>query len=322
MSPRRRTKDHDLPPRVYRHGQSYRFVPVGPDGKNLAPINLGRDRREAFHRWAELVGEDQPRGITIASLWDRYQTEILPLKAKATQAGRRQAMRPILAVFGKMAPAAIEPHHAIRYLDERSAKVQANREISTLRALLSKAVHWGLLVRNPLIGLQYRNQETGRDRYVTDDELAHAIEVAPTAWLRALLWLAYLTGLRRRDLLALTRFQCQTEGLLVRESKTGKRVMILWTDELRQVVDEALGASPDDRLFPITESAVNNAWGRFQRSLAEDGHERFLLRDLRAKHATDLEDHGGDATVQLGHSSRSVTIRHYLRAPRRVVPIR
>jgi integrase len=221
-----------------------------------------------------------------------------------------------------MAPESVEPHHAIRYLDMRTAKVQANREIAALRALLGKAVHWGMLPRNPLAGLQYRNPEAPRERYVTDDELDAAISAAKYPWLKALLWLAYLTGLRRRDLLALTRFQCQAEGLLIRESKTGKRVLITWTPELRTVVDAALKASPDDRLFPITESAVNNAWGRFQTAWIADGGARFMLRDLRAKHATDLEDAGGNATTQLGHSARSVTIRHYLRAPRRVVPIK
>jgi len=183
-------------------------------------------------------------------------------------------MRKVIEVFGDVAPGQIEPHHAIRYLDIRgkTAPVQANREIAALRALLTKAVHWGLLASNPLMNLQYRSPESGRDRYVTDDELAHAIDVAPYSWLRALLWLAYLTGLCRRDLLALTRFQCQEGGLFVRESKTGKRVLIEWTPELRRVVDDALRASPDDRLFPMTESAVNNAFGRFQRALAADGH--------------------------------------------------
>ena len=47
-----------------------------------------------------------------------------------------------------------------------------------------------------------------------------------------------------------------------------------------------------------------------------------MMRDLRAKHATDFEARGGDATAQLGHSNRSVTSRHYLRKPRVMVPLR
>jgi len=136
------------------------------------------------------------------------------------------------------------------------------------------------------------------------------------------MWLAYLTGLRRGDLLRLSRFQVRPDGLASKEGKTGKRVLIDWTPELRRVVQEALDASPDDRLFPLTESAVNNAWGRLQRAWAAAGHERFQLKDPRAKHATDFEAAGGDATAQLGHSGRAVTARYYLRAPRRVIPIR
>jgi integrase len=86
-------------------------------------------------------------------------------------------------------------------------------------------------------------------------------------------------------------------------------------------VEAAQSASPDARLFPITESAVNNAFGRFQRAWEAEGRQRFTLRDIRAKHATDFTAAGGDATAQLGHSSRAVTLRHYIRAPRVVVPI-
>ena len=97
--------------------------------------------------------------------------------------------------------------------------------------------------------------------------------------------------------------------------------MIIWTPELRSAVSRALKASPDNRLFPVTEYAANNAWGKLQRKLQENGYPRFQMKDLRAKHATDFEEAGGNATAQLGHSQRGVTTRHYLRKPRIVVPI-
>ena len=58
-----------------------------------------------------------------------------------------------------------------------------------------------------------------------------------------------------------------------------------------------------------------------------DGPFRYLkswwqFRDLRAKHASDFEEAGGDATRQLGHSSRAVTTRHYLRKARTVTPLK
>ncbi|AHF05520.1 hypothetical protein MARPU_09640 [Marichromatium purpuratum 984] len=297
---------------------------MDPDtGKNGKAIPLGPDKSAALRKWAELMGDQASTEQTIKGLWIRYKREELPRKAQATQRSAKQQSRRLLAVFGDMAPGAIEPRHAIQYLDKRGQQspTQANREIALLRHMLTKATHWGGLLRNPLLGLQYRNPEQPRDRYVTDAELENAIQRA-RPWMAALMWLAYLTGLRRGDVLRLTRFQLKPEGIETKEQKTGKRVLIEWTPELQRVVDQALADSPDDRLFPLTESAVDNAWGRFQRSLAADGFERFLLKDLRAKHATDFEATGGDATNQLGHSGRAVTVRHYLRKPRRVVPLK
>lgn len=328
MAPRSRTSNPEqLPPRVYRHGQQYRFVPVDPaTGRNAKPIPLGRDKAAALRRWAEIVGaQPAPERDTFANVWQRFAREELSRKAPRTAHNYRLQSRKLLAVFGALPVAAITQQHAIRYLDLRAqagAPIQGNREVQLLRAVLTKATHWGLLASNPLFGLQYRNPEPPRERYVTDAELAHAIESAPKPWLRALIWLAYLTGLRRGDILRLVRFQISADGLEVRERKTGKRVLIEWTPELRRVIDAALADSPDARVLPVSESAVDNAWGRFQRQLAAEGHQRFTLRDIRAKHATDFEQSGGDATRQLGHSARAVTARHYLRAPRRIVPLR
>lgn len=328
MSPRPRTKDRDLPPRVYLHGRTYRFVPIDPaTGRNGKPISLGRDKAEAMRQWAALMGETltskgaDPR--TIAGLWERYARDELPRKATATQHSNRQESKKLLEVFGKMPVASIEQHHAIQYLDLRgkASPTQANREIALLRHMLTKATHWAMIQRNPLLGLQYRNAEAPRDRYVTDQELEYAMGQA-TPMLRALMWIGYLTALRRGDLLRLTKANVTPEGLLTAEQKTGKRALIQWTPDLRRVVQEALDASPDCRLFPVTESAINTAWGRLQRKLEGQGAERFLMRDLRAKHATDFDAQGGDATAQLGHSGRAVTSRHYLRAPRRVLPVR
>ena len=58
-----------------------------------------------------------------------------------------------------------------------------------------------MIAVNLLLNLQYHNAEQARSRYVTDEELEAAIEFA-RPWLGALMWLAYLTGLRRGDLLA------------------------------------------------------------------------------------------------------------------------
>ena len=58
QAPPQRLKEDGLPPRVYRHGQQYRFVPLDQrTGRNGKPISLGSDRAVAITRWAELIGQ-------------------------------------------------------------------------------------------------------------------------------------------------------------------------------------------------------------------------------------------------------------------------
>ena len=321
---RTRRSNKDLPPRVYLHGRTYRYVPLDPaTRRNLPPVALGRDRAEALKRWAEITSQPTQGPLTCADLWTRYEQEELPRKALATQTSYRKGWLQLAKVFGKVPIHSVTAQHGFQYLDLRgkSSPVQANREIALFRNIFTKTRHWGWRADNPLLKLQYRNPEPPRTRYVTDQELETAIARAKP-WLGALMWLGYLTGLRRGDLLRLTRWDCKSDGIHWVEHKTGKRVVIAWTDELHALVDKALAASPDQRLFPVTLSAVNNAWSRFQFALAADGHDRFLMRDIRAKHATDYESAGGDATAQLGHSTRALTARHYLRKPRVMVPLR
>ncbi|WP_167367265.1 hypothetical protein [Solemya elarraichensis gill symbiont] len=103
----------------------------------------------------------------------------------------------------------------------------------------------------------------------------------------------------------------------MKEGKTGKKALILWSPELKRVIAKATKArksEADTRLFQISSSGYDSAWRRAMDNL----DERFQFKDLRAKHAADFEEQGG----KLGHSSRGVTTRHYLRRERKITPIR
>jgi integrase len=259
---------------------------------------------------------------TLAEVFDRYQAEVIPTKAEATQRSNRQELKKLRAVFGMVHPAEVTAQHVYRYLDERgkASKTQANREKALLSHVFSYCIRWGLVAANPCAGVHGHSLKP-RSRYVTDLELWRAMRRMPKR-ARYACWLAYLTGLRRGDLLALTRFQLGKEGIEVTEGKTGKRVVIAWSRPLRRVVDRLQAASADARLFPITTSSFDTAWQRAMLKVQAAGIERFQIKDLRAKHASDFETAGGDATTQLGHSARAITLRHYLRRPRKVTPIR
>ncbi|MEE9136410.1 MAG: tyrosine-type recombinase/integrase, partial [Gammaproteobacteria bacterium] len=139
--------------------------------------------------------------------------------------------------------------------------------------------------------------------------------------------LAVLTGLRRGDVLSLTRDNLTDEGIFIHTSKTKKDMLIEWSDELRDVIKRALKLPPQVRKPIIctrkgkayTRDGFYAIWQRLMTKAVEKGVERFQFRDLRAKSASD--DTLEAATQRLGHADPRITENVYRRRPRRVRPL-
>jgi len=295
--------------KIHRHGKNYRLR-VKKENRWVW-INLGPDEQEAVNKAEELLGISLN---TLSKAIRRYRKEVLFTKAEKTSKVQARQLDKLDKIFGHFPVDRIKAPHAIEYMD-RFNNVSANREIALLRHVLTKCVHWGLIEFNPLRGLQYRVRETPRDRQVSPGELWSVMRQANSRE-RHLMWLIYLTGLRREDALNMTDMNIRQDGIHLVEGKTAKKVRIEWTPSLRKVIK---------RLQPgyfqgISESGIDSAWQRLRQKLKP--YDLFQLKDLRAAHAGELEDQGGDATRQLGHSSRSVTQKHYLRTGRKVRPIK
>jgi hypothetical protein len=234
----RRRNPENLPPRVYFKNGGYRYVTVA--GKW---VTLGKEwDLEARTRWAELAGEDPPAG-TVTELLNEYVKRVVPKKAARTQVGNLQELKRIRVVFGQMRVQDLKLRHASEYLERRGAAVRANREI----ALFSHAVRWGMNVglcdfeRHPFDLLMY-NKEQPRRRRVDVDEFWRYVNFAKTRCpaVAAVMWLMDLTVQRRVDLLELKRSAEKTEGIEIAQSKTGVRLLIEWTPELREAWQFAL----------------------------------------------------------------------------------
>jgi integrase len=341
MSPRKRNREHLGLPTGWRfkHGAySYRVPPAlraAWGGKTEA--KLGRTLPEAYRTWAAKL-ELQADARTIGDLLDQYALQVVPAKAPKTRESNLISIPRLRAVFGEVPIAAVEPQHAYRYytkVAEKHGATSARRDVEVLRHALTKAVEWGLLARNPVKGEVRLPARPPRERYVTDAELAAAIQVAGP-FLRAYLQVKLLTGLRRGDLLALRREDLREDGLHVRTRKTGKRLVIEWTDALRAALADALAVERKvGSVFVFPNRAgkcyldeetgrangFDSLWSRFMSRVVVSGVPRFEERDLRAKSATDTEDLVA-ASRRLGHSDLRVTQMHYRRRPERVKPLK
>ena len=324
---RKRTKDFELPPHVYRKGT--RFYWRNP-ANHSQWTPLGEDLNEARRRWAELEGEvisDTDKALHV--IVRRYKREVFPTLARRTQSDYLKHLRFLMIGFGEDTPIdTIRPKDVADYLRVRgeASIVQANREFAVFSTLFNHAREWGYTeADNPTRGVR-KHREKPRDRYVTDDEY-QAVYKAAGDTLRDAMDIALLTGQRPADVLKIKRADISVGMLSVQQGKTGKKLRIELTGELGQVVErilrrprKMLSASliQDDDGGALTASTLRS---RFDSARAKAGVS-FQFRDLRAKAATDI---GDLALAQdlLGHSSRNTTeISTRERIGERVKPLR
>ena len=275
-----------LPSNVYQKGPSLYYV------KKNKWIRLCRvdAPEEELHRelWKILS-----RGAgTLAAVMDDFIVNRLPTKATATQRDYANIIkRQLRPTFGHMRPDDVTSQDIAVYLENREKKGHGpagNREIAVLSSIFNHGMRIRACSLNPCYGVR-RNTERPRTRRVSDKELRLALRAAHVS-LRRLMWAAYLTGFRQKDLRSIRRDQITAEGIRVQQSKDGKYEIRQWTDSLRKLVRKELERSNSDWVFtnrsgrPWSMSAIQSAMRRLNLS--------WTFHDLRAKadsdHATGL----------------------------------
>ena len=101
-----------------------------------------------------------------------------------------------------------------------------NRDVTALKALLSRAVEWGMLDRHPLTSMsQMQEEDDKRVRYLSDEERKRLYKALPKAppHLRALTLVALNTGLRRGELFNLQWRDLRDGGIYIRAGTTKTR---------------------------------------------------------------------------------------------------
>ncbi len=328
---RQRRKDKHLPARVYLKHGAYYFVDLENKWHRLG-VSLG----EAYHALAKFCPDDNPIK-TMNDLVDRYQREVIPSYPIKRQKDKGKHMERIRAALGHMPIEDITSGVVRVFRDkvgERAGRhwnkpALANRTLGTLSHILSMACEWNIMQANPCRDVK-RPEEPKRTRYVEDVEFWEVHKYCPPMHQLAM-ELALLTGLRREDLLNLTRDSITDDGLLVHTGKTDKPLLFQWTDDLRKVIRQALAVKPQVRRHIIcnrqgkgyTPTGFSAIWRRARIRAMEKGKllESFRFNDLRAKSASD-DENVETASQRLGHTSRQTTERFYIRTPRIVRPLR
>ena len=199
---------------------------------------LGKDYASACTRYAELEGIVD-RGTPdkkFSDLADRFEVDCFPRYSHNSQRSFRSWVKPLRAVFNPVLVADIRQMHAARYLDESRHQVSANRQIGLLSVMLNEAVRWGWIENNPLRHMR-KHKEEERRRYLSDEEFQRIVDAADFQMSR-LIRIAYLTALRKSDIVAIQWKDLRDGALYVVQQKTKTPVAFSLDGEMGKIFQE------------------------------------------------------------------------------------
>ena len=323
-----------LPPRLrarkQKSGRVFYYYDTGSRPRREIP--LGDDRIEAIRKWAEFEGTDRP--LMFPDLVREYEKHELPQKKAKTQREYRLSIKRLLAFFGGSNPAPIaeiEPNHVYAYRDQHLAHpVQAGRDKSALSAICSFARRKGYLRGpNPCAGVAFEGSKAQRSVYVSDAVVALVYAAGDDA-LRDAMDIAYLTGQRPQDVLAIDEFAIKDGTMVFVPQKVvgrgGHPVRANITGRLEQVIARCQERKKSEKVWvsalltngsgkALTRTMLRQRFDTARKSAAKANPKlaaeimQFQFRDLRAKAGTDKSEQQGTVAAQrlLGHSKASTT---------------
>lgn len=211
--------------------------------------------------------------------------------APATQKHYRNTGMRMLHHFGHLRIDELEPTHCAQYLkwcrDQKRA-VTGNREKAFMSSVYEYAMSEGWATYNPWRGVR-RSKERPSKRYVEHATLTASLDRAPPC-LQHILAVAYLTGIRQTDLRLMKREQLTREGLLLEESKTGKRNTHEVTPTIMKFLEAAAERAQSfgsDFIFVSERGKPWSEWGL--QSALRRFKPGFRFRDLRSKAQSDSD---------------------------------
>jgi integrase len=223
---------------------------------------------------------------------------------------------------------AAEKYVAKRLADGAQAST-VNREMTVLKHMLRRAVAWEFLSRNPFLdnqgrlleGLRPLREPAGRTRFLSLEEIDRSLAVcdfeAATStltrgYLRVFVVVALNTGMRRNEILSLSRRSVDWTNRIVTlvETKNGEPRHV----HLNEAAYNALRLLParigDERLFPFKPHQITMA---FHRAVTRAGIEDLRLHDTRhtfASYQAMAGVQGRGLQALLGHKDGRMTLRY------------
>lgn len=304
---RPRKQNRELPACVYLKHGSYFFV------KNGKWRNLGKDKKAALSEYLKMACRPTNGMAGLIYRWFE-DAEI----SDGSMPVYKSAVKALAEAFKEFDPHEVTARDVLSLMHHfRKTPSRAN----LFRAVLSNVLDYGFMensVERNVVKDVKPFKIKARDRYLSDSEF-NEIRAKAKPVLQSMMDMLYLTGQRISDVIAIKHADLTDEGIVFRQQKTGHRMIVAWSDELRVAVASAKKTSTNIKGMTLysnrrgkawSYSSINKMWLEAMRSV---GIENARIHDIRAKSATDAKQQGLDSQKLLGHSTESSHNR-YLRS--------
>lgn len=302
-------------------------------------------KREDAEAWARRKESEIERGLwrdtseadstTIADLIDKYRKEVMP---KLAGKGTGSALNIIEIKLGKYTVSKLTSKIVAGYRDQRLLAVSAEsvrKEMGTLSKMIDISMkEWGIgLLANPCKIVSKPPPGKGRDRRLHKDEesrLFAALGQCRSPYMLPLVKFALETAGRQGELLSLRRRDVdkQRKFCMFYDTKNGENRAAPLTSAAMAILEALPSDIKDDRVFPISQSLVVQAWGHavtrarrmYEKELINAGKREdeiaadtlltnLHFHDLRHEALSRLAERGDLSVIELASISGHKTLQ-------------
>ena len=307
------------------------FYDIWYKGKRYRKItNLSRANTEkaGYNRLRELekltmgLGEERPQK---PALFEMFANDYIEKHAKvnnrpASVKRDRNSLKHLTPFFKNKYLHNITPELVEGYKANRKGHVSTttvNREVTLLKSIMVKALEWKRISINPIGGKAVKKfrEENNVMRILTPDEARNLLAYA-YGWLKAFIIIALCTGMRRNEILSLTRedidFAANEIRVRAEISKSKRMRLIPMNEEVKRVLRSIIKGNRFIFFNEATGRHLQDVKTAFRTAKKKAGIKGNLrVHDLRHTAASWMIEDGIDlVTVKeiLGHASVQTTM--------------
>jgi integrase len=235
----------------------------------------------------------------------------------------KSILKKLEAQFGYLMMHQLQRHHIDQYKTARYSQVSvymANREITILKGLCTKAIEWNYLKYHPVRGIKLKREDP-RIRFLNNEELDSLLAAInkKALHLRSQIIITVNTGVRKEELLSIKVNDIDLENnLLTIKGKGGKKRLIPINKDARDEFMKLINTKNKYIFSNRNGKRIKDFKRAFQTAVKDAGLSDVRIHDIRRTFGTRCALNGvTPKTLQtwMGHEDVKTTLRHYVNIP-------